>query len=78
MDEANVNLIYELPISEFEGWKTAMGLSDDEANEKVETVLLEMIYPEETFAQASARLGIGNPDSPEVHNWYYNHRILYI
>lgn len=68
MDEANVNLIYELPISEFEEWKAAMGLSDEEANEKVETVLMEMQYPEETFAQASARLGIGNPDSSEVHN----------
>ena len=70
-------LVYEFPENEYDEWKEAMGLSEEDAPKLCEKVLYAMSYPIETFAQASARLGIGDSTKAAVRNWYYKNNILY-
>ena len=58
--ESEKNLIYELPDYEYMEWKEAMNLTDKEAIEVCEDILRHK-YSDETFAQASARMGVGGP-----------------
>ena len=75
--ESEKNLIYELPDYEYMEWKEAMNLADKEAIKVCENILRHK-YPNETFAQASARMGVGDPHNRLTHNWYYNNKILYV
>lgn len=75
--ESEKNLIYELPDYEYMEWKEAMNLTDKEAIEVCEDILRHK-YPDETFAQASTSMGVGDPHNKLTHNWYYNNEILYV
>ena len=75
--ESEKNLIYEFPEYEYIEWKEAMNLTDKEAIKVCEDILRHK-YPDETFAQASARMGVGSPHNRLTHNWYYNNKILYV
>lgn len=71
-------LLYEVPEDEYNSWKKAMGFDEDTALSTCELILTEMEYPTETFAEASARLGIGNVNSETVKDWYYQNHIIYV
>lgn len=75
--ESAKKLVYELPKHEYIEWKEAMNLTDAEAIKVCEYILRHR-YPDETFAQASARMGVGDPSNRLTHDWYYNNKILYV
>lgn len=75
--ESEKNLVYELPEYEYMEWKEAMNLDNNEAIKVCENILRHK-YPSETFAQASARMGVGDPSNKLTCNWYYNNKILYV
>lgn len=67
---------FELTEEEFNSWKTAHGFKGAVASKVCEKILKVMDYPEETFAQASARLGYGNTNNEETLKWYYDRGVL--
>lgn len=69
--------IFELPEDEYNSWKRAFNFRGATANSVCEKILREMKFPVETFAQASARLGYGDPEDPAVVEWYRQHNILF-
>ena len=61
---------FELTEEEFNTGKGAI------ASKVCEKILRAINYPEETFAQASARLGYGNTNNKETLKWYYDRGVL--
>ena len=65
----------EISSEEIAEWKTAHHMRGAAANSCIKKIL-ENMYPSESLAEASARLGYGNVDDKETRSYYYNHGIL--
>lgn len=64
----------EVTDEEFNSWKEAHDFRGAVAESCFNKILTSMT-PNETFAEASARLGYGNTDNEITKQWYYNHNI---
>lgn len=64
----------EVTDEEFNSWKEAHNFKGAVA-EKCFNKILSSMGLNETFAEASARLGYGNTDNEDTKKWYYNHHI---
>lgn len=65
----------EIAQEEVDSWKKAHHFYGAVANSCLEKIMYSML-PNETFAEASARLGYGNVEDAETRRWYYDHNIL--
>lgn len=70
-------LEFELTDDEFNSWCEAHDFYGAVANSCVHKILMQM-YPTESFAEASARLGYADANSKKNRDWYYNHHIAII
>lgn len=64
----------EVTDEEFNEWKEAHNFRGAVAESCFNKILASMT-PNETFAEASARLGYGNTSNERVRQWYYDHNI---
>lgn len=69
--------VKEISTEEITEWKTAHHMKGAAANSCVRKIL-ENMYPSESFAEASARLGYGNTGDEETQLYYYNRGILIV
>ena len=65
----------EISSEEMAEWKTAHHMKGAAANSCIKKIL-ESMYPSESLAEASARLGYGNVDDRETRSYYYSRGIL--
>lgn len=65
----------EITQEEVDSWKKAHHFYGAVANSCLEKIMCSMLS-NETFAEASARLGYGNVEDAETRRWYYDHNIL--